>query len=168
MWLIVANIIRIIAAVFDIMAASTTETKKIYLYNGIYNFLLGVQYYILNAISGAISSFVAILRNIIFHRHRKYSIYALIPYLIFVVVINIPAYEGIISTLPIIMVFMYTIAIYRVKIMEIKYVSIITCALEIIYDIYYHAYIGALVCVMYIIVVIISIIRIKRRQLKTN
>ena len=162
--MIVANIVRIIAAFFDILSANATETKKIYLYNGIYNFLLGVQYYILDATAGAISSFVAILRNIIFHRHKDSSIYALIIYLIFVILINIPAYEGIISTLPIIMVFMYTIAIYRANIMEIKYVSIITCALEIIYDIYYHAYVGAIVCVIYIIVVTISIIRIKRSK----
>ena len=166
--LIIANIVRIIAAFFDILAANATSTKKIYVYNGIYNFLLGVQYYLLNAISGAISSFVAILRNIIFHRHKDSSIYALIIYLIFVILINIPAYEGIISILPIIMVYMYTIAIYRANIMEIKYVSIITCALEIVYDIYYTAYIGAAVCVIYIIVVTISIIRIKRRKIKTN
>lgn len=166
--MVVANIVRIIAAFFDILAANTTETKKIYLYNGIYNFLLGVQYYILNAIAGAISSFVAILRNIIFHRHKSSSIYALIIYLIFVILINIPAYEGLISTLPIIMVAMYTIAIYRAKIMEIKYVSIITCALEIIYDIYYYAYVGASVCVIYIIVVTLSIIRIKRSKVISN
>lgn len=166
--MVVANIVRIIAAFFDILAANTTETKKIYLYNGIYNFLLGIQYYILNAIAGAISSFVAILRNIIFHRHKSSSIYALIIYLIFVIVINIPAYEGLISTLPVIMVFMYTIAIYRANIIEIKYVSAITCVLEIIYDVYYHAYIGVGICIIYIVVITISIIKIKRSKVISN
>ena len=167
MILVIANIFRILAAIFDIMAANTNNTKKIYLYNGIYNFLLGIQYALLNAIAGAISSFAAILRNIIFHK-RKGSIFALIIYLVFVILINIPAYDGIISILPIIMVFMYTISIYRAKVIGIKYTVIITCALEIIYDIYYAAYMGAILCVINIIVVVISLIRIKRSKVNIN
>lgn len=167
MILVLANIFRILASIFDLMAANTNNTKKIYLYNGIYNFLLGIQYYLLNAIAGAISSFAAILRNIIFQKHKN-SFYALIIYLVFTVIINIPAYDGIISILPIIMVFMYSIAIYKADLIKIKYTVIITCALEIIYDIYYNAYIGAILCVLNIIVVIISLIRIKISKAKNK
>ncbi len=166
---LVAGIIRVIAAFFDILAASASSTKKIYIFNGIYNFLLGVQYYLLNAIAGAISSFAAILRNIIFHKHSgPSSIWALILYLIVVAVINIPAYDGLISILPIIMVYIYTVALYKADVMGIKHTVIFTCALEIIYDMYYHSYVGVVVCAINIIVVLISIAKIKRRQLKTN
>ena len=87
-----AGIIRVIAAFTLLYACVFSSTKKIYIFNGIYNFLLGVQYYLLNAIAGAISSFAAILRNIIFHKHSgPSSMWALILYLIVVAVINIPA-----------------------------------------------------------------------------
>ena len=164
---IVAQIFRLLSAVFGIMADRSSDTKKIYVFNGISNFLSSVQYYLLGAISGAVSSMAAILRNIIFYKSGdKKPIVALIIYLVFICLLNIPTYDGLISLLPTLMVITYTIAIYNKDIVKIKYAIIVAMSLEIIYDIHYYAYVGLVVSIIDIIVVIISLIKYKKKVSK--
>ena len=160
---IIAQIFRIFSAIFMIIADKSSDTKKIYLYNGISNFLSSIQYELLGAFSGAVSSMAAILRNIIFYKSGdKKPFIALIIYLIFMCLLAIPTYDGIISLLPTIMVVVYTIAIYGKDVLKIKYAIIIAMTLEVIYDIHYHAYAGIIVCIIDIVLVTISLIKLKK------
>ncbi len=164
---IAAQIFRFLSAIFMIIADKSSDTRKIYVFNGISNFLSSVQYYLLGAISGAVSSMAAILRNIIFYKSGdKKPIVALIIYLVFICLLNIPTYDGIISLLPTLMVITYTIAIYNKDIVKIKYAIIVAMSLEIIYDIHYYAYVGLVVSIIDIIVVIISLIKYKKKVSK--
>ena len=164
---ITAQIFRFLSAIFMIIADKSSDTKKIYLYNGISNFLSSMQYYLLGAISGAVTSMAAILRNIIFYKSGdKKPIVALIIYLIFICLLVIPTYDGLISLLPTVMVIVYTLAIYGKDVIKIKYAIIIAMSLEVIYDIHYYAYVGLVVSIIDIIVVIISLIKYKKKVSK--
>ena len=164
---ITAQVFRLLSAIFMIIADKSSDTRKIYVFNGISNFLSSVQYYLLGAISGAVSSMAAILRNIIFYKSgNKKPIVALIIYLVFICLLNIPTYDGLISLLPTLMVIIYTIAIYNKDIVKIKYAIIVAMSLEIIYDIHYCAYVGLVVSIIDIIVVLISLIKYKKKVSK--
>ena len=114
------------------------------------------------------------LNNFLAPNMQIYLKLSIIPMVIMgiVIILNKIHYKyrstDLVLLLPIIMVFMYSIAIYKADLIKIKYTVIITCALEIIYDIYYNAYIGAILCVLNIIVVIISLIRIKISKAKNK
>ena len=59
--MLTAQILRLGAAVFTMMSDKTTEKSKIFLYNGIGNLLCGIQYFLLNAITGGICCILALL-----------------------------------------------------------------------------------------------------------
>ena len=159
---IAAQIFRVFAAFFSILGDHADNPKKLYIYNGIGNFLASIQYALLGAFSGAVSSMAAILRNLIFYKNdTKKPIVALIIYLLFICLLNVPTFDGLISILPTIMVVLYTISIYRGNMVHVRYVVIFTCFLEIIYDIYYSAYVGIIVCIVDIILITIKLIRDK-------
>lgn len=63
---VIAHIIRLISSLFGILADRANDIKRVYLYNAIYSFLTGVQYFLLGAITGAICSMLAIFRNYLF------------------------------------------------------------------------------------------------------
>ena len=142
MVIFIAQIFRLISSFFYVAADKSNNKKKIFAYNGIYNFFSGIQYLLLNAITGAICSFLAIGRNIMLNKYgRKIPVWVLVIYLFVVISLNLLAYNGLISLLPILLILFYSIALYIGKVSIIKYSAILTCLLEIIYDAYYKAYV---------------------------
>lgn len=162
---IIAQILKLISSIFYLAGDRSNNKKKIFTCNGIYNFFSGLQYLLLNAITGAISSFLAILRNIFLYKFgKKVPLWIFVLYLFIVIVLNLLAYDGLITLLPILLVFFYSIALYIGKVRLIKYSVIITCLLEIIYDLYYKAYVGIAVSVLDIILVTISLYKLDKKR----
>lgn len=169
MHIYVAHLLRIIGSIFSILADKSSSKNRIYFYNAIANFFCGLQYYLLNAISGAISSFVAIARNIIFYKFpKKVPLYALILYLIGTVLINVGSFHNFITFIPVLLVIIYSTSLYTRKVIFIKYAVIITSLLEIIYDIHYKAYVGIIVCIIDIIFVLVSLYKDKDKIKKED
>ena len=81
------------------------------------------------------------------------------------ILINIPGYNDLISIIPILLTIIYTMALYIGNIIFFKFSIIVVCILEIIYDIVYDAYVGIAICIIDIILVTISFIRMKRKKL---
>ena len=103
MYIIIAQIIRIIASIFGLISDRATEPKKIYFYNSLYNIFCSVQYFLLNAIAGAITSILALFRNLLLYRYgKKLPIIILIIYLLLTAILDLTVYDGIISIIPII------------------------------------------------------------------
>ena len=162
MYLYIAQVLRIISSFFTIKSDKASDKKSIYLYNSISNFLCGLQYLFLNAITGAISSFVAIFRNVIFYKYnKKIPLIVLILYIVGIVFVNSGSYSNYLSFIPVLLVIIYTVALYINKVKAIKYAVIITCMLEIYYDVYYKAYVGIIICLIDAILVIRSLIKDK-------
>ena len=165
MALIFAQVFRLISSVFYLAGDRSNNKKKIYSFNAIYNFFNGIQYLLLNAITGALCSFLAILRNIFLYRYgKKVPIWSFVSYLLIVLVLNLFVYDGLISILPFFLVLFYSVALYTGNIRYIKYSIIITCLLEIIYDVYYKAYVGIIVSIIDIILVTISLYKLNKRK----
>ena len=163
--LIAAQIFRIISAIFCIIADASSEKKKIFFFNGIYNFLAAVSYFMLNAIAGGIGCLVAILRNVIFYKSKnKVPLWILICYLLFVFVLTSIKINNIFDFIPFVLVATYTIGLFIGKVNIIKLSVIITCVLEIIYDYMCLSYAGIVVCVIDIIIVVISMIRDRKKE----
>ena len=169
MSLILAQIFKLISSYFYVVGDRSNNKKKIFTYNGIYNFFSGVQYLLLNAITGAICSFLAILRNIFLYKYgKRVPLWGFMLYLIIVISLNLLAYDGLITLWPIFLILFYSIALYIGKVKIIKYSVILTCLLEIIYDIYYKAYVGIAVSVLDIILVTISLYKLNNSEKKKH
>lgn len=163
---VLAQFFRIISAVFEILADKDSDKKRIFFYNGIYNGFCAIQYFLLNAMTGGICSILAILRNfLLMYCDKKYLYFILPIYFTSLYLINYSSYDGFLSYLPVFMVIMYTCALFVGNIYGIKITVIVCVLLEIIYDLYYGAYMGMIICVIDAIFVIISLFKMKKSQL---
>jgi len=167
MYIIIAQIIRVFGSIIGLISDKATDPKKIYFYNGIFNILCAILYFLLNAITGAITSILAIFRNILFYKYgKKLPLMVLIIYLLITTILNLTVYEGIVSLIPIVLVTIYTIGLYLNNIKKFKICCIIVNILEIFYDFFYSAYVGIFFCIVAIILLIISLNKIKKRKRK--
>ena len=161
--IILAHTFRIIATIFCIIADKTNDKNTLLLCNGIYNFFNGLHYLLLNAITGAICSFITIIRNILFYVYKKkVPLIFIILYFILIIMINIKSIDSLITFIPIPLVIIYTTAIYVGEPYKLKIAIIITCILEIIYDYVFLSYIGIIVCIIDIILVALSFKTLKK------
>ena len=159
---IAAQIFRLISACFTLISDKSTSKKKILEYNSVSNFFCAIQYFCLNAITGGICSLIPILRNIMMQKSKKkLPIYMIIIFLAGSFLCNLGNLGDIISYIPFSLVVIYTLGLYSENMYILKISIILTCILEIIYDVIFKAYVGIGVCVMDIFLVIISIKKIK-------
>ena len=160
---IIAQVVRAISAIFLIIADRSSNRKTMLVFNAIYNLLNGVQYLLLGAITGAISSFITVLRNVIFYRYKKRAPLAvLLVFFIIVIAINLGSVDSWIAMLPILFVVIYSTALYIGNVFWIKIAVIVVCGLEIIYDYVVGAYVGMSVCDIDIVFVSISFKNLKK------
>ena len=166
--MVLAQFFRAISSVFEIIADRENNTKKIFLYNGIYNLLCSVQYFLLGAFTGGICSILAIVRNIIFLMCKnKKTLFVVLPiYFLAVILISIGEFDGLISVIPILLIMMYSTALAIGNVYLLKYVIILVMLLEMFYDYYCKAYVGILVCLVDIVIVSISIVKLKKELKK--
>ncbi len=165
--LIVAQVLRILSAFFEIMADASSDKKKIFFLNGIYNLLAAISYFILNAFTGGIGCLAAILRNVIFYKFKeKLSVIVLFIFLAFTFCLTLIDFKAMIDIIPFILVGLYTTSLFLGNVKFIKWAVIITCILEIPYDFIYASYAGVLVCTVDIIIVTISMIKDKKKESK--
>ncbi len=168
MSMLIAQITRCIGSVFMIMADESNDKKKIFLYNEIGNAFCAIQYFLLGAITGAVCSLAAILRNIMFDKMKKVPVIILLLYFLFVYACGFGNYSDFISYIPVLLVVIYTLGLYSQAVVIIKYSVILVCLLEIIYDVVVDAYVGIAFCVIDIIVVTISLIKLKKKSKQKN
>ena len=163
--ILIAQILRVIAALFSILSDKAINIKKIFLYNGINNLFCGISYFCMNAITGGISAFLALFRNILFYQYKeKVTIKEVLLYFVIIILFNISSINGIVSCIPALLVIIYTSALYTKNTLYIKYACIITSLLEIIYDYVYCIYVGIFVCVLAIILTSYSIYKLDNKN----
>lgn len=167
---IVSQILRFIACSFSIASDYQNDKKKLYLLNGIANFLQSISYFMIGAISGSITSIIAILRNVFIYLYKgnKMFLYFII-FMFMLIFSSIFCIKCIYDILPIIMVFIYTGSLFLKNIFIIKLSIIIVDILNIIYDVYYGSIIGVIFTILSLLLTIISEIKYfsnKRKDVK--
>ncbi len=165
--LIIAYILCVIGSFFSVLSDKSNNGRKILIYNGIANVFCGFHYFLLGGISGAITSFAAIVRNITFHRYKgKIPLQMILGYFVFLILVSYTSVTSFLTFIPVSLVIIYTIGLCCNDKNILKACILLTSFLEIIYDIKYKAYVAIGVCIINIILVTISIMKIDRRDNK--
>lgn len=134
-FLIIAQIVGAISLIFNIISTQQNTKEKIFLFNGISNVACIIQYLLLGATTGAISSVIATTRNIVFSRFKKkIPIIVLIVYLIIAISFNAIAVDSIYDIIPIINICLYGIGIYQKDIRVLKCIIVIVGITGFTYD----------------------------------
>lgn len=135
MMFICAQLIGVLVFIFTLVGSSKLTAKEVLKYNALTNFLAIIQYVLLGAYSGAICSFVAGIRDIIFTKYKKkIPLYILLIYIALVILINYSFIHNVFDIIPVINIIVFAIALWSKEIMSIKIVGIYTCVSGVIYD----------------------------------
>lgn len=134
--IIIAQIFGLISIFFVTVANVKTKKKEILFFNGIANVFSCIQYCLLGAWTGAVSTIIAATRNAIFSRFKDNNIplYVLIIYLIIVLIINGFIYTDIISLIPIFNVCIFAYGLWQKDVGRLKIIMIIVGLTGVLYD----------------------------------
>ena len=161
--IIIAQIFGLLSFIFNFTSTQKAEKNQILLFNGLANMMSSFQYFALGAYSGAISTIIATLRNVVFSRFKdKVPVYILVIYLVIAISLNLGNIINIISIIPILNICTYGIAICQKDVGVLKIIVITNGALGIIYDAYNLAIVGVCSQLLSLIGGIIGYVRYKK------
>lgn len=161
-----AQLFGLIGLIILVISFQQDKKDKLLKYQVFSSLFFSIQYFCLNAITGALMHGMTLIRNIIFKRFKtKVPIIYLIIIISFMVILSAISYEGIISVFPAIGVILYSIAIWHGNLTMTRCVEIFGCILFIIYNIKYFAITGLITTIIEMMSAIIAIYRfdLKRR-----
>lgn len=163
---IVAQIIGGIVLILTIVSVQFKTKEKILLCQIIANILIAIQYFLLNALTGAVVSIINVVRCIIFYFYKKKnmkpSIIFLIIFIIIAIISGIFTWQSIYSIIPIIAAIIFTYGLWQDNVTITKICTGITAANWSIYNLIVAAYAGAIQSIAECISSIIAIIRNKK------
>lgn len=160
---IIAQIFGVLVFIAGILSYYKNNTKEVLIFNGISNTLCALQYVFLGAYTGALCCIIATLRNIVFSRFKKdIPVIYLILFIVILILTNFKLVNNVIDVIPIINVFIYSIALWTKDIFSIKKMSLIACIDGVVFNLYKGAYIG----VIYEIVFAVAVVKSYRMLLK--
>lgn len=173
--LVAAQIFGVITFLLSFMSTKSETRKKIFFYNTIGNFVCAVQYLCLiptksSAITGAICSFLAGLRNFIFIKYEKVPLSIVFTYITILTCINLPFVDNFLDIVPVINVALTAYALSQNNVFEIKLFALYTGLATLTYDILTFAFVGAftdIVSVLTVIFVLFDLIK-KNKQTDLN
>lgn len=166
---IIAQIIGAIALIILIISLQNNSKKRLLTYQMISSLLYALQYFFLKANTGCFMNLICMIRNWIFNRYPKTRppIYWLIITIIIMVYTSSLSYAGIISTLPMIAVVIYSIALWNGNLTKIRITEVISCTLYIIYNIKVLAITGLIATIIELLGAVFAIYKFDIKG-KTN
>lgn len=142
-YIIMAQLFSLAGLILSVYSTQQEAKNKIMLFNSLSNAACCIQYLLLGALTGAISSIIATSRNIIFKRFNdKVPIYILLIYYIVTLLLNYNAFNGIISFIPVFNIMLYGYGIWQNDIKFLKIIIIIVSVTGFIYDIVNLAFVS--------------------------
>ena len=157
----IAQIFGTFALITCFISYQKTNKKDFFIVQLITNIFYGIQYLILQAYSGCISSVISLLKNVLFYnlekRNKKISICYLLIFVSAFIIAGIFTYEGIYSMIPIFIHSIYTCATWF-KDLKITYtLSLGTSILWIIYSLIVGAYVSIIASVVELVAGILGL-----------
>ena len=160
---IVAQIFGVLVFITGILSYYKNDTKEVFIYNGMSNTLCGLQYLFLGAYTGALCCIIATVRNIIFSMFKKdIPIIYLIVFIVILLLTNFKLINNVVDIIPIINVFIYSIALWTKDIISIKKISLIACIDGVVFNLYKAAYIGVIYEIVFAYAVVKSYRELKK------
>jgi len=172
MYFYIAQIIGVLITILIVGSIQQKKQKHIMLWQLIANILESIQYCLLSAFTGAVTSFLAVIRCLILfvfkNKNRKPSLLFICTYSLIVVVLGALTWENLYSIIPIATTILYTYGFWQ----ENTTITRICCAIVAfslaIYCFIVMAYTGAIGLTLEFISSIIAMWRYDWRVKKTR
>lgn len=165
---ILAQLCGIIALILTVISVQFKTKEKIVMCSVFANIVVAIQFFLLNAITGAIISIINTVRCLIFYYYKKKdmkpSLVVLVLFEIVAIVSGIISWQNIWSLIPIIVTVVYTYGLWQDNVIVIRITTGIAGLGWSIYDIIVRAYVGAIQEISQFISAIISLIRNKNKN----
>ncbi len=168
--IIVAQIFAFIAFVAYTISLQFRKRSKVLKTQIFANAFYALEYLMLDAYAGVNNSLFGITRSLIFYvcnkKKRKCPPYVAAIFLTLVVIFGFVTYNGLVSTLPVIISIIFFLALYTEDMRLYRIVAAIASILWIIYNIVVKAYVGVLDSTIELISALISIYRFDIKKSK--
>lgn len=119
------------------------DSNKILILGIIATIISGISYLLLNAYTGMVMCFVAIIRNLLFKK-RKSSNFNLMFILVLTIISSLFTFNSYFCLFNILATLIYTYALWQTNTKIYKFLGIIVNGLMIIYDIYINSILGTI------------------------
>lgn len=158
-----AQLLGLFYALFLFFSILGKNTKQILLMQTISFLFKSFHYYLLGGISGFVTSFISMLRNIIFYRIKENYIFTIV-FIIIYIIIGIVTYNSFYSLLPVIATIVYTLIINYDNPKYLRLGMLFTSITWLIYNIYIISYSGIIIQIIMIITNIFAIIKLDKKK----
>ncbi len=158
---LVAQILGIIGPSLKIVSIQFKDKKKILLMFVLVNLTIGIELLLLNAYSGALVCFIAVVQTIInylyIRKDKKFPMFYIPIYVIVSLIAGIYSYKELMDILTILCAMLYIASICQTKEKNIRIISFLNMSFWIVYNLYNSAYTDALFKVGFLISTAIAI-----------
>ena len=170
MQFIIAQICGGIALILTVISVQFKTKEKIIMCSILANIVVAIQFFLLNALTGAVISILNTIRCIVFYMYKKKDLKpSLIVLLIFEIIAVISgafSWQNIWSIIPIIVTVIYTYGLWQDNITVIRITTGIVGFGWAVYDLIVKAFVGAIQETSQLISAIISLYRGKKEKNK--
>lgn len=168
MLFILAQVCGVIVLVLTVISVQFKTKEKIVMCFVFANLVMSIQFFLLNAITGAIISIINTIRCIIFYYYKKKdkkpSLLILLIFEIVAVISGIISWQNIWSIIPIIVTVIYTYGLWQDNVKVIRVTTAIVGLGWAIYDVIVMAYVGAIQEISQFISATIALVRNKEEE----
>ena len=165
---ILAQICGGIALVLTVISVQFKSKEKIVMCFILANIVVAIQYFLLNALTGAVISIINAIRCIVFYIYKKKnlkpSIYILLLFEVVAITCGIISWQNNWSIIPIVVTVLYTYGLWQDNVTVIRISAGIVGFGWTVYNLIVQAYVGAIQEAAQTISSIISLIRGKKAQ----
>lgn len=167
---IIAQAFGVAGLISTITANYQNKKDRILIFQIIANLLCFIQYVLLNALAGASTFFVAIIRCIIFYmfnrKGKEKSTFVLVFFSILIVILGVLSYKDIFSLIPIITAVIYTYGVWQDNLKRFRIIAFIVPLTWIVYNLHVGAFVGVLLTIIEATATLVAIIKLDIKKEK--
>ena len=170
----IAQIIGIIILIITVVSIQQKTKEGILVFQIVANLLDGIQYFLLNAITGGVIGLINVLRCIVFYYYKKKdkkpSVAMLLTFIIIAIVSGILSWQDNFSIIPIIVTIVFTYGLWQDNVKITRICTAITAGGWSIYGLVFKGFARAFASICECTSAIISIVRydILKKEVSSN
>lgn len=168
---ILAQICGVITLILTVIAVQFKTKEKIVMCMIFANIMGAIQYFLLNAITGAVVSIINAIRCMVFYFYKKHdknpSLIVLLLFEVIAIVSGIISWQNMWSVIPIIVTVVYTYGLWQDNVKVIRISTAIAGLGWAIYNIIVMAYVGTIQSISQLISAVIALFK-KNEKIKDS
>ncbi len=170
MLFILAQICGIIVLILTVISVQFKTKEKIVMGMVFANIVVTIQYFLLNAVTGAVVSIINVIRCIVFYYYKKKdkkpSLMILLIFEIIAIISGIMSWQNIWSVIPIIVTVIYTYGLWQDDVKVIRITTAVVGLGWAIYNVIVMAYVGAIQSISQFVSAMIALVKNKQEKTK--